>query len=258
MSVSRICRVLAVQSLIVMGHSHAMTGAIAWLALAPALASLPMVTESTRFIETGIMANALTPAELIAGALVCAGAAMLPDLDHPSATIAHTFGPVTWALAKMVSWVGGGHRGMTHSLAFAVALGFGAHWLAATYPIGRDIMVVLLIGLALRAIGVGIPGNKAGSAMINIGLTAGIFAVLLSLHVGYAWLGMAVAVGCLVHVLGDCMTERGCPVLWPLAYKFVLPWKIGIKTGKTFEQKILAPILSVAIIGLLFWRLAPV
>ncbi|MET7461821.1 metal-dependent hydrolase [Nonomuraea sp. NPDC005501] len=241
-----------------MGHTHAMTGAIAWLGLAPGLAALPMVTESSRFIETGIMANALTPAELIAGALVCAGAAMLPDLDHPSATIAQTFGPVTWLLSKAVCWASGGHRGATHSLVFAVALGFGAHWLAGAYPIGRDIMVVLLVGLALRAIGIGIPGNKLGSALVNIGLTAGLYAVFLSQGVGYAWLGMAVALGCLIHVVGDCMTERGCPVLWPMSVKFVLPWKIGIKTGKKFEQKILAPVLSVAIIALLFLRLAPV
>ncbi|TDE50201.1 metal-dependent hydrolase [Nonomuraea mesophila] len=241
-----------------MGHTHAMTGAIAWLGLAPPLAALPLLNESTRFVETGIMATALSPAELIAGAIICAGAAMLPDLDHPSATIAQTFGPLTWALSKFVSWIGGGHRGATHSLLFAVAIGLGAHWLANTYPIGRDIMVVLLIGLALRAIGVGIPGNKLGSIMINIGMTAGLYAVFLSLEVGYAWLGLAVAVGSFTHVVGDCMTERGCPVLWPLGAKFVLPWKIGIKTGRKFEQKILAPVLSVAIIGLLYWRLVPV
>lgn len=240
-----------------MGHTHALTGAIAWLALAPPLAALPLLNESSRFIDTGIMANALSPAELIAGAIICAGAAMLPDLDHPSATIAQTFGPVTWLLSKVVSWLAGGHRGATHSLAFAVATGFGAHWLATTYPIGRDIMVVLLIGLSLRAIGVGIPRKKFASAMVNIGMTAGLYAVFLSMDVGYAWLGLVVGIGSFVHVVGDCMTERGCPVLWPLSAKFVLPWKIGIKTGRKFEQKILAPALSVVVAGLLFWRLAP-
>ncbi|MFI6816219.1 metal-dependent hydrolase [Nonomuraea sp. NPDC050328] len=241
-----------------MGHSHAMTGAIGWLALAPALAALPLLNESSRFIESGIMATALTPAELIAGALICAGAAMLPDLDHPSATIAQTFGPVTWLLSKIVNWVAGGHRGMTHSFAFAVGMGFGAHWLANTYPIGRDILVVLMVGLALRAIGIGIPGNKLGSAMVNVGLTAGIYVVFRSLDVGYAWMGLAIGLGCLMHVIGDCMTEKGCPVLWPLGARFVLPWKIGIKTGKKFETKVLAPVLSVAIVGLLFVRLAPI
>ncbi|GAA0912465.1 hypothetical protein GCM10009560_03210 [Nonomuraea longicatena] len=235
-----------------------MTGAIAWLGLAPGLAAIPLFNESSRYIDTGIMATALTPVELIAGAIVCAGAAMLPDLDHPSATIAQTFGPVTWGLSKAVNWLAGGHRGMTHSLAFALAAGIGVHLLADAYPIARDIVVVLLVGLALRAIGIGIPGKKLGSAMVNIGLTAGLFVVFQSMGVGYAWLGLAVGVGSFVHVLGDCMTEKGCPVLWPLRARFLLPWKMGIKTGQKFEQKILAPVLSVAIIGLLFWRLGPI
>src|SRR5690606_19624518 len=182
---------------IMMGHTHALTGAIAWLGLAPPLAALPLLNETSRFVDTGVMATALTPAELIAGAIICAGAAMLPDLDHPSATIAQTFGPVTWLLSKAVSWLSGGHRGATHSLAFAVATGFGAHWLASAYPIGRDIMVVLLIGLSLRAIGIGIPRKKFASAMVNIGMTAGLYAVFLSLDVGYAWLGLVVGIGCL-------------------------------------------------------------
>ncbi|PZG45498.1 hydrolase [Spongiactinospora gelatinilytica] len=240
-----------------MGHTHALTGAVAWLAVAPGLAALPYLQESSRFVEVGIMAGALTPAELIAGALVCAGAAMLPDLDHPSATIAQTFGPVTWALSKAVAWIGGGHRGATHSLVFAVAVGMGAHFLATRYPLGRDILVVLMIGLALRAIGIGIPGRRLGSALVNIGLTVGLYAVFRSLEVGYAWLGLAIGVGSLVHVVGDCCTERGCPVLWPLRQRWVLPYKIGLKTGRAFEQKILAPILSLAVVGLLYLRLAP-
>ena len=64
------------------------------------MAALPLLTESTRFTETGIMVNALTPAEFVAGAIICSGAAMLPDLDHPSATIAQTFGPITWGRAR--------------------------------------------------------------------------------------------------------------------------------------------------------------
>ncbi|SDH32936.1 LexA-binding, inner membrane-associated putative hydrolase [Sinosporangium album] len=240
-----------------MGHTHALTGAVAWLGLAPVFATVPWLNESTRWIDTGIMAGALTPAELIAGALICAGAAMLPDLDHPSATIAQTFGPVTWALSKAVNWVSGGHRGATHSLAFAVAAGVGAHYLADAYPVGRGILVVLMIGLALRAIGIGIPGKKLASAAVNVAMTVGLFVVFRSYGVGYAWLGLAVGVGSFIHVVGDCLTERGCPVLWPLRHKWLLPYKIGIKTGRKFEQKILAPLLSVAVLGLLFWRLAP-
>lgn len=229
-----------------MGHSHALSGALVWLAAAPALATL-----------TPVAGDALVPAELLAGALVCAGAAMLPDLDHPSATIAQTFGPVTWAVSKAVNFLSGGHRQATHSLLFCVAAGFGAHALAQYSTVGRDIVVVLLIGLALRALAVGVPGRTITSAVVNILLTAGLFIILGSLGVEYAWLGLAVGIGSLAHVIGDCLTERGCPVLWPIKGRWLLPYKIGFKTGKAFEQRLLTPALSIGIVVLLYLRLMP-
>ena len=45
-------------------------------------------------------------------------------------------------------------------------------------------------------------------------------------------------------------------MLWPLQQNWLLPWKIGIKTGRAFEQKFLAG-LSVVVLGLLYFRLAP-
>ncbi|MEV5407597.1 metal-dependent hydrolase [Thermopolyspora sp. NPDC052614] len=229
-----------------MGHSHALSGAVIWLASAPALAGL-----------TPVAGNALLPAELLAGALVCAGAAMLPDLDHPSATIAQTFGPATWLLSKAVNFLSGGHRHATHSLLFCVATGLGAHALAQYSTVGRDIVVVLMIGLALRALAVGVPGRTITSAVVNILLTAALFLIFGSLGVGYGWLGLAVGIGAFAHVVGDCLTERGCPVLWPIKGRWLLPYKIGFKTGKAFEQKLLAPALSVGIVVLLYLRLMP-
>ncbi|WP_214107524.1 metal-dependent hydrolase [Acrocarpospora catenulata] len=237
-----------------MGHSHALSGALVWLGIAPALAALPSAVSPEL---AGVVGSVLTPSELVAGALICAGAAMLPDLDHPSATIAQTFGPVTWALSKAVNWVSGGHRNATHSLLFAVVMGFGAHFLAENYPIAKDVLVVLSIGLAIRAIGIGVPGKRLASAMVNVALTAGLFATFLTLGVQYAWLGLAIGIGCFVHVVGDCLTERGCPVLWPIPGKWLLPYDIGFKTGKKFELNILAPVLSVAVVALLFLRLMP-
>ncbi|WP_433224419.1 metal-dependent hydrolase [Microtetraspora malaysiensis] len=237
-----------------MGHSHSLSGAVVWLGVAPGLAALPAVVAPEL---ASVTTNMLSPTELIAGALVCAGAAMLPDLDHPSATIAQTFGPVTHWLSKGVNVISGGHRHATHSLLFAILMGLGTYFLADNYPIGRDVIVVLMIGLSLRAIGIGVPGKTLTSAVVNIFLTAGVFATFLLLGVGYAWLGPAIAVGCLTHIVGDCLTEHGCPVLWPIKGRWVLPYKIGFKTGKAFEQKVLAPALSLAVVALLCLRLMP-
>ena len=229
-----------------MGHSHALSGALVWLAAAPGLAALTPVAE-----------HATVPAELLAGALVCAGAAMLPDLDHPKATIAQTFGPVTWVLSKAVNALAGGHRQATHSLLFCLAAGVGAHLLAEWDIVARDVVVVLMIGLALRALAVGVPGRTLTSAVVNVLLTTALFLIFHSFGVGYGWLGLAVAIGALVHVVGDCLTERGCPVLWPIKGRWLLPYKIGFKTGKWFEQRFLAPALSVGIVVLLYLRLMP-
>jgi len=102
-----------------------------------------------------------------------------------------------------------------------------------------------------------VPGKTITSAIVNVVLTAGLFVAFMLLGVGYMWLGFAIAAGCLAHVIGDCLTERGCPVLWPIKTRWLLPFDIGIKTGKTFEQKILAPALSVSVIALLCVRLLP-
>ncbi|MEZ0072667.1 metal-dependent hydrolase [Planotetraspora sp. GP83] len=238
-----------------MGHSHALSGAAVWLAVTPALMALPGILEHPELAT--VTGTVLTPPELVAGAVVCAGAAMLPDLDHPSATIAQAFGPATWLLSRGVNFVSGGHRHATHSLLFAVFAGVGAHLLAQRYPVGRDIMIVLMIGLALRAVGIGVPGHTITSALVNVALTAGLFVTFHMMGVTYSWLGFAIGVGCLVHVIGDCLTERGCPVLWPIKGRWLLPFDIGIKTGKTFEKKILGPVLSVAVLALLCLRLMP-
>ncbi|GII76436.1 membrane protein [Sphaerisporangium rufum] len=239
-----------------MGHTHALSGATVWLLVAPGLAALPGTGPFPESLYPAV-AGVLSPGELIAGALVCAGAAMLPDLDHPHATIAQTFGPATWVLSKAVNWASGGHRHATHSLLFALAAGIGAHLLAGAYPVARDVMVVLMIGLAIRAIGIGVPGKEITSALVNIGLTAAAFLMFRSGGVGYAWLGFAVGIGSLVHVVGDCLTERGCPVLWPVKGRWVLPYRIGIKTGRKFEVQLVGPVLSVVVIGLFALRLTP-
>ncbi|ETK32448.1 metal-dependent hydrolase [Microbispora sp. ATCC PTA-5024] len=237
-----------------MGHSHALSGAAVWLAVAPALVALPGVVSPELATLTGPI---LTPSELVAGAVVCAGAAMLPDLDHPNATIAQTFGPATWLLSKGVNAISGGHRHATHSLLFAVAAGLGTYFLSERYSVARDILVVLMIGLALRAVGIGVPGRTITSAVVNIVLTAALYLTFLMLGVTYSWIGFAIGIGCLVHVIGDCLTERGCPVLWPIKGRWLLPFDIGIKTGKTFEKQILGPALSILVLALLCLRLMP-
>lgn len=97
-----------------MGYGHATMGAAAYLALT----------------STSALALSATPQDvptMATGALLTAGAALLPDIDHHSATIAKTVPSarfLRWTLiasptenvARAVERVSGGHRHMTHSL----------------------------------------------------------------------------------------------------------------------------------------------
>lgn len=84
-----------------MGRTHAASGAAAFLALTPVL-SWAGVDATTPTITVGMVA--------------AAGAAMLPDLDHPQATISRALGPITRILSAATEAVSGGHRQATHSV----------------------------------------------------------------------------------------------------------------------------------------------
>jgi membrane-bound metal-dependent hydrolase YbcI (DUF457 family) len=225
-----------------MGHTHALAGAVAWLGIAPFLAAHGM---------------SMTPGQVTAGAIVCAGAALLPDLDHHDGTIAHTFGPVTRVLCRGVSVVSGGHRHATHSLAFCALAGFGANWLSRNAVEAWWAMLFLLIGLGLRGIGIRVPEREHFNVLLNGAIAGGLTYVLAGMRFGegidvhgYAvsWAGIAVALGCLAHVVTDCLTPEGCPVLWPFQFRFGLP--VVPRTDGVVEKWVVAPLLTLAIVVL--------
>lgn len=115
-----------------MGRTHALTGAAAFTAAA---------------IPTGRVVP-LHPAEIVLGAVVTAGAAVLPDLDHPGAGVSRTFGPFTRAAARLVGWVSGGHRNGTHSLA-GVAVAALTVFAATGLATGDPALPVLGVGLCI-------------------------------------------------------------------------------------------------------------
>jgi membrane-bound metal-dependent hydrolase YbcI (DUF457 family) len=160
---------------------------------------------------------------------VCAVFALVPDLDHRSARLSRSLPPITTALCRLLTWMSrvaffatreekdpdgsNGHRGLTHTFVFALAL----------FP------------LAL--------------------------AVLVSFGAPYAGLwALACTVGALAHILGDCCTEHGCPVLWPLDLggqrwrRLGIPMWFRFKTGKRVEKLVISPLLVVATSVVLAWQ----
>ena len=225
-----------------MGPGHAVSGAAVGLYAAT-------LARDTGLLDIGV------PATLL-GAALCAGAALLPDLDHPNATVARAFGPASAALARGLNAASaavyratktavdedrdGGHRGLTHTGVFAAGLGGAVallgHALPATVP---GVLFILLV-LALRGLipnlhkKMGRPGEvrkrrrrrlrspawRRAKGMIGIWIVAAALTWVLSGAVPAsdvgAWLGAMVALGCLTHCAGDAITEMGCPMLWPM------------------------------------------
>lgn len=225
-----------------MGRSHALSGAAGWLALAPPLATAADIP--------------MDPAALAAGAVVTAGAALLPDLDHPSSTVARALGPVSQLLAVAIATLAGGHRQATHSLAF-VAAAAGGLW-AATLTPAADVITVavggLCVGLAVRALG---PQRMRGGGVIDLTLVAWTLALtgIGWFHLGpVAWLPAAVALGAALHIAGDCLTPQGCPLLWPHPARHA--WPVLSRTGGPAEAVITAG-LGLLVAYLAYTALAP-
>ena len=118
----------------------------------------------------------LNPAHLAVAAVVTAGAAVLPDIDHPDATCAREFGFVTKAFAWVIEHISGGHRHGTHSLV-GVAAFTGAAYAAEHYrhtlggKIGLGLLLVLVLAAALRALKIG--GHFADLLGPGDGLSSG-------------------------------------------------------------------------------------
>lgn len=194
-----------------MGGHHAASGAAAWVAVT---STAPFAFGWHPVSEVGVMT----------GALVCAGAALLPDADHHSGTIAHSLPPVSEGVSKFVATVSGGHRNGTHSI-LGIAAFTAIAWVMGMVSIsteafgevlvGPGIMAVLLIAFALRAWKV-TGGKRWWNWTLSLLLAA---CVAVFAPEEWNWMPLAVALGCTVHVLGDLVTTAGVPLLWPLKFR---------------------------------------
>jgi membrane-bound metal-dependent hydrolase YbcI (DUF457 family) len=237
-----------------LGRDHALSGAVVFAALTPALH--------------------VTEAHLAAGVVLTAGAGVLPDIDHPDSTIARSFGFLTEWFAWVVDRLSGGHRHGTHSLVgiavFTVGVyGAGVYQLSEPKSLAEGhlafswhivpavVVLALLYSSALRALHIG--GHYADLAGIAAALaTVYTGADLTQLSVD-SWhvplLAVATALGCAAHIAGDELTHGGCPVFWPVSmHEFhLLPRPLQITTAKLCETWIVFPLLVIGL-GVAVWH----
>lgn len=190
-----------------MGGHHAVCGAVAWVTLT-----------STAPYTIGL--HPMPPVSVLIGALVTAGAALLPDVDHHNATIANSGGLATQAIANVAEAASGGHRHGLHSLlavAGFTALSWGAQFWHATVPmlgwipLGSALLLLALVAFASRALKL----SRGGALKLWFTAAVVTVAVLRFAPQQLAWLPLSVLIGVVVHLLGDFMTTGGLPLLWP-------------------------------------------
>ncbi|MCT2591460.1 metal-dependent hydrolase [Streptomyces sp. N2-109] len=246
-----------------MGPAHSLSGAAAWLGVGAAAAALD---------------HRMPWPVLVIGTLICAGAALAPDLDHKSATISRAFGPISRVLCGVIDKLSqavyngtrtsgerrrsGGHRTLTHTWVWAVLIGAG--FSAAAVTGGRwAVLVILFIHVVLAVEGllwrmarvssdvlVWLLGAASAWILADVLAKPGNGADWLFHADGqeYLWLGLPVVLGALVHSVGDALTVSGCPILWPIRiggkrwYPLGTPRFMRFRAGAWVEVKILMPL----------------
>jgi membrane-bound metal-dependent hydrolase YbcI (DUF457 family) len=250
-----------------MGPSHALSGAAAWLAGSWALSQFGHYHQ--------------TPLQVAVGTAVCAGGALLPDMDlsgkvttdQGGATVAHTFGRASLFLAECLEKLSlgiydatrmrrdpkrrNGHRTFTHTLPFAAGVGFLTTWGCAAGGKWAVLGILFfMMGLALRGL-FHTWAAHLGWIPITIVSAAAAYGTYLYLPSdrGYPLIGLAVGVGCVVHLLGDIITREGVPILWPLPtgrrmWRMIgVPNAIAIKVGGKVETGLRGAFALVSILA---------
>lgn len=220
-----------------MGRTHALTGcAAATLGL-----QLLSVTD---------------PRVVVVLSLAAAGAALLPDLDTTSSTMAGSLGPVSRGLSGAVRWCSVrvweatatrydrrdprsdiGHRHLSHTVPAAVVFGVVA-WLVVVglsvslgwvFPGVSEQVVASLAGAgvcgvlavpAARCVLQAVPGvgrREAARGAPVVGVVVAVLAVWG--QVQPVVVGVVVGAGALVGILGDWFTPHGVPLSWPFVFR---------------------------------------
>jgi membrane-bound metal-dependent hydrolase YbcI (DUF457 family) len=189
-----------------MGRSHLMLGAAGFLAVESVLPSI-------------IGTTPLSPGQMAAGTLVAAGAGMIPDIDHPDATLAHCLPPASIALSRLVNTVSGGHRKGTHTIWCWLLVGLVAYWALQLHAgpvveLGIAIFCALIMFQVLTKIG--------GPVCLILAAIAG-GAAVLGAGPSTSWMLQALIIGFGLHLVGDIVTTEGVPLLYPFGESMAIP-----------------------------------
>lgn len=185
-----------------MGYSHALSGAVAASAIYAFAPSTLGATASAMAVSSGLII----------------GGALLPDADHPNASAARSFPPLSNVMVAGISRISGGHRGYTHTLLgvgiFAALTYFACTWQVdarghQVFPLAL-LIVAFCVSLGLSTLRI-VP---KGTGYL-LGIAAGYLAYISPLP--DLTITDFLALGCLIHLAGDVITTEGLKLFKPFS-----------------------------------------
>lgn len=217
------------------------------------------VLTGVAFVAVTAAATHPTPTAFLLAATSVPGFALFPDIDHPKSMVSSTYGWFTSLFSLLL-----GHRRETHS--FPGIAAFGCVTYAATlwpnFVVSKVWLTALLVlcwASLLRAFK--IKGRDADLLPWVIAIPIIWYRPELT-HAGFppyplSFIPVALVLGMLLHVAGDCLTNSGCPLWWPFskkrsAFRYKLRpggKKRSLKTNSPFEHRVVVPLLWVVSIG---------
>lgn len=224
----------------------------------------------------------------ISAIVIIAGAALMPDLDAVQSTSISTLGIVGVILSTIMRGISSiiqstiksssdssgsdPHRGFWHTFLAAGLVGlltstltsinkemfvlWGNPVTVATFTVIFIIFISLQLVLAslFKSFYRKTKGKFMGTIILQIGSLIASISLLAFLppNLSYSWVGIAVSLGWVLHLLGDMLTVAGVPVLFPIKFKGKMWWNfrfpLGIKAGGFIENALLIPLFSVILI----------
>ena len=120
-----------------------------------------------------------------------------------------------------------GHRRFFHSLLFAFAVGVGGTALGAAGRWWTAVPLYLALALAFGAV-----WHRHG--LRNEIAAAAVTGLVMYTSTPVPWLGVALALGCVAHDLGDKLTDRPVMLCWPSRF---LSRPLGLFTTDTPAER---------------------
>lgn len=247
-----------------MGTTHALSAVASFLAI---------IFFAPDFVSKALGSS--DPWVLILSIVVAAGASLLPDLDNTASTSKSSLGILGTALSyifrgssrfiqtvirtKRDDPTPNPHRGAWHTIPSALLLGYltflgTGMTKVITVPILGEVtwgvifallITFLMVHMALSGLAkkqmkkikkTAVIGETL-SFIVSLTFTLIIF-VNLPEDLNYWWLGVSVAFGCIIHILGDTFTVAGTPIMFPLSavLKGKFWWTTRFTSMKVGEQ----------------------